>query len=281
MATELGRTVFDFLDDEYQLLYVDRNDELPPELYRECLQDGKEARETVLQAFIDEHLDSHKWEVAHEEVIAAAASIGVRLHSPIVSIDPEDWHRLIDEVLDRDTSDGWNVMMAIAARDHVAVGLRLGDGYYEATQDDPVGDARLDDLGVTFGLLSEEQARESEWLRKIAVNGRGHPTVVFAITGDDLFGFFRDLYVEGLEPDSKAYVTVRAYDAGLFDAYNGDGWFEQVDLYGGLEFEMTVDEFLSRAWIDNEPGRRGTWTEVAGAPARLKALGDLQLRVPR
>ena len=281
MATELGRFLFGALDESYSLLYVDRNDELPTELYREALQAGKEARSEVLQRFIDEFMEGQKWEVAADRVIEAASSRGINLHSPIVSVNPDDWYLLVEEVMDRDESDGWNVMMAIAARDTVVLGVRLGDGYYEATQDDPVGDARLDDLGVTFGLLSEEQARESEWLKKIAVNGRGHPVALVALPGDELLGFLRDLYVESIDEVRDTYVTIRTFDLGLFDAFNGDGWFEQVDTYGGQEFELEVEEFLARSWIDNEPGRRGTWTEVAGAPARLKAMGDLSLCVRR
>lgn len=275
METELGRFLFDALDESYTLLNVDRNDELPSELYREALQAGKEARGTVLQDFVDDFLDEQKYDCAFEWVMEAARSNGVNLRSPFVSVDHDDWDLLVEEVLDRDTSDGWNVMMDIARRDHVVLGVRLGDGYTSR------GEGDVDDLGKAFGLLTEEQARESEWLKAIALNGCGHPTVLFAVPGDELFGFFRDLYVESIDEARETYVTVRAFDAGLYDAYNGDGWFEQVDLYGGLEFEMDVEEFLSRSWIDNEPGKAGTWTEVAGAPARLKEMGDLVLRVQR
>jgi hypothetical protein len=281
MSTELGRFLFGALDESYSLLYVDRRDELPPELYREALQAGREARDTVLQDFVDKYFDNQKWDAAVEAVLEAARSRGINLRSPIVSVNPEDWYLLVEEVMDRDESDGWNVMMSIAARDAVVVGVRLGDGYYEMSQDDPVGDARLDDLGVTFGLLTLEDARECEWLKSIAANGCGHPTALVAIPGDDLFGFLRDLYVESVDEVRDAYVTIRTFDLGLFDAYSGSGWFEQVDTYGGQEFEMDVEEFLSRSWIDNEPGKAGTWTEVAGAPARLKAMGDVVLRSTR
>ena len=281
MVTELGKFLYGALDESYSLLYVDRNDELPTELYREALQAGREARETVLQDFVDRYFDEQKWDTAVQAVLEAARSRGVNLGSPIVSVNPDDWYLLVDEVLERDESDGWNTMVEIAARDTVVLGVRLGDGYYEATQDDPVGDARLDDLGVTFGLLTEEQARESGWLKSIAVNGCGHPTALVAIPGDELFGFLRDLYVESVDEPRDIYVTIRTFDLGLLDVAHGDGWFEQVDTYGGQEFELDVDEFLDRSWIDNEPGKAGTWTEIAGAPARLKAMGDLSLRVVR
>jgi hypothetical protein len=272
MATELGRFLFGALDESYSLLYVDRRDELPPELYREALQAGREARGTVLQEFVDKYFDEQKWDAAVEAVLEAARSRGINLRSPIVSVDPDDWYLLVEEVMDRDESDGWNVMMAIAARDTVVLGVRLGEGYVSR------GSADVEDLGQTFGLLTEEQARESEWLREIALNGCGHATALVAIPGDELFGFLRDLYVESIDEVRDTYVTIRTFDLGLFDASNGDGWFEQVDNYGGQEFELDVEEFLSRSWIDNEPGKAGTWTEVAGAPARLKAMGDLVLR---
>lgn len=271
LKTELGRVLFDALPDDVELLYVDRNDELPPELYREALSAGLAAREMVLQRFVDEFIDSSKVESAVEWVVEAARSEGVNVHSPLVSVDPDDWYALVDEVLDRDTSDGWNILMDVAARDQVVIGYRLSDAY--------VDDGEVHDLGITFGLLSEEDAEQSEWLKKIAREGAGHPTILFAVRGDELFGFLRDLYVYGEEPG--VYVTVRAYDAGLFDASNGSGWFEHVDQHYGLEFELGVDEFLRGAWVDNEPGRAGTWTEVAGAPTRLRAAGDLTLRVPK
>lgn len=276
METELGRFLFDALDESYTLLYVDRNDELPSELYREALTAGREARGTVLQDFVDRYLDDQKYDCAFESVLEVARSNGVNLRSPFVSICPEDWHLLVEEVLDRDSSDGWNVMMDIARLDRVVLGVRLGEEYVSR------GTAGVEELGQTFGLLTEEQARESEWLKEIALNGSGHPTALVAIPGDEFFGFLRDLYSESIEPEGDEYVTIRTFDVGLLDAYNGDGWFEQVTaMYGGLEFELDVDEFLSRSWIDNEPGRAGTWTELAGAPARLKAMGDLVLRVQR
>ena len=281
MVTELGKFLYGALDESYSLLYVDRNDELPTELYREALQAGREARETVLQEFVDRYFEEQKWGTAVEAVLEAASSRGVNLRSPIVSVDPDDWYRLVEEVMDRDTSDGWNTMMEIAARDTVVLGVRLGSAYYERVLDDPVSDTRLDDLGLEFGLLTEEQARESEWLKKVAVNGCGHPTALVAIPGDELFGFLRDLYVESVDEPRDIYVTIRTFDLGLLDVAHGDGWFEQVDTYGGQEFELDVDEFLDRSWIDNEPGKPGTWTEIAGAPARLKAMGDLVLRVVR
>jgi len=271
LKTGLGEVLFDALPDDLSLLYVDRNDELPSDLYREALGAGRDAREMVLQAFIDEFMDSSKWDAAVEVLIEAARSEGVNLHSPLVSVDVEDWSVLIDEVIDRDTSDGWNVMMDIASRDQVVLGYHLSDAHY-------VVDADVHDLGITFGLLSEEDAEQSEWLKRIALQGQGHPTILFAVAGDDLLGFLRDVYVHGEEPG--AYVTVRAYDAGLFDGLNGAGWFEHVDQHYGLEFELQIDEFLKGAWVDNEPGKSGTWTEIAGSPARLRAMGDLRLRVP-
>jgi hypothetical protein len=269
LVTELGRVLFDALPEDVTLLYADRNDELPSDLYREALLAGRNAREAVLQEFIDEFMDSSKWDAAVETVIETARGEGVRLSSPLVSVDPEDWYLLIEEVMERDTSDGWNVMMDIASRDQVVLGYHLSDAYVE--------DGQVHDLGITFGLLSEEDAEQSEWLKKIALEGRGHPTILFSVPGDELFGFLRDVYVRGEEPG--AYVTVRAYDAGLFDGLNGAGWFEHVDNHYGLEFELQVDEFLKGAWVDNEPGKSGTWTEVAGAPTRLRAMGDLTLRV--
>jgi hypothetical protein len=270
LATELGRVLFDALPEDVALLYADRRDELPSDLYREALGAGRAAREMVLQDFIDEFLDSSKWDAAVETVIEAARSEGVNVRSPLVSVDPADWYVLVDEVMDRDTSDGWNVMMDIAARDQVVLGYHLSDAYVE--------DGDVHDLGITFGLLSEEDAEQSEWLKKVAAKGQGHPTILFAVPGDELLGFLRDVYVHGEEPG--AYVTVRAYDAGLFDAMYGSGWFEHVDQHYGLEFELQIDEFLDRVWVDNEPGKSGTWTEIAGAPARLRAIGDLLLRVP-
>lgn len=271
LNTELGRFVFDGLPESASLLYVDRNDELPSGLYREVVDGGKDARETVIQEFIDEFLEPSKMEAAYEVAMETALVNGINLRSPFVAIDPEDWYSILDEVMDRDVSDGWNVMIDIACRDTVVLGYGLSDGYFDK--------ASVHDLGVAFGLLSEEDAEQSEWLKKVALEGNGHPTILFAVPGDELLGFFRDLYVNGEE--EGAYVTVRAYDAGLFDAANGSGWFEHVDEHYGLEFELGIDEFLSGVWVDNEPGRSGTWTGVVGGTAKLRAMGDLSLRVPK
>jgi len=265
METEFGKFLFDNLPERVSLLFVDRNDELPSGFYREALESGWKARE-VVQDFLDEYVEPYKWESAAEVVISTAAEHKMSLHSPLVSVEAEDWYALIDEVMERDDSDGWNYLMDIAARDRVLVGVPL-EGEF-ALGSDPA------EIAAAFGVTG----RVPEWAVRLSSMGEGVPTVLCAVDGDDLLGMLRDAYVaEGSDP-SAVTVKARGRDVGLLNRLYGSGWFEDYDSPIGVQVEVSFDDFVSRAWIDNEPGARGTWTEVVGQ-ARATGAGELTLHV--
>lgn len=267
-----AQRVFDKLPATVELIYVDRRDELDSSLYPRVLEAGRRGHEVVWEYVDEVFSDDYRYDSAVDVVMSAASEAGLNLRAPYVSLLWDDWSRLVETVLERDVSDGWNSLMQIAARDEVVIGYWVGDGYHDQSS------STLDDLAVTFNFLTPESADESDWLRAVHANGRGRPALLLAVRGDDFLGFMRDIYVASADGgEGSAYVTLLSHDAGVLDTLNGDGWFEHIWGPFGIEVEMTIDEFLGRSWIDNEPGACGTWREVAGL-VTLKDRGLLTLR---
>jgi len=164
-------------------------------------------------------------------------------------------------VLERDTSDAKSIAMQLARRDQVLLGYTLSDEWYDYTADD------LEDLAEQFGADPGEA-----WLGPVMAQGEGHPVVLFAVSGDDLLDLFYRLYEA--EEGEELEVRIRYQDAGLLNRLSGSGWVE--DLPEQRTLTVTVDEFLSRAWVDNDPRASTTWTAMTGG-ARAASEGMLEV----
>ena len=246
------------LNDAYELMFVDYRDEMPDDYYPTLLSEGREAWWRLLED-VDTWYD--RIESAYFAVEEAARSAGYNLSSPFVSIDPDEHWNLVETVLERDTSDAKKVVMQLARRDQVLLGYTLSDEWHDYTADD------LEHLAEQFGAAADE-----EWLGPVMGQGEGHPVVLFAVSGDDLLDLFYRLYEA--EEGEQLEVRIRYQDAGLLNRMSGSGWIE--DLPEQRTLTVTVDEFLSRAWVDNDPRASTTWTAVTGG-ARAASEGMLEV----
>lgn len=246
------------LHDSYELMFVDYRDELPDEYYATLLSEGREAWWRLLE-------DVETWydrvEAAYIAVDEAARSAGYNLSSPFVSIDRDEHWNLVETVLERDTSDARSIAMEVARRDQVLLGYGLSDDWYDYTADD------LEELAGVFGVDPGEA-----WLGPVMAQGEGNPVVLFAVSGEDLLDLFYRLYEA--EDGEELQVRICYQDAGLLNRLSGSGWVE--DLPVQRELVVPVDQFLSRAWVDNDPRASTTWTAVTGG-ARAASPGMLEV----
>ena len=259
--SEVSQKVFEELPKSVELIYVDHRDEVPEDLYRRALKAGAEGRELIgevldYEMFRADDLYENAWQVLVECAAAAGYTIS---DIPLTDLD-----RLVDEVFQRNTSDAWNALMDIASRDWVLLGVQL-EGEFEYGADP-------EEIAKAFGV----EGRVPVWAETLSANGEGVAAVLVALQGDELFGFVRDAYVAA-SYGVEMFVDVRARDVGLINRIFGSGWFAPTDSPIGMLFTLPFQEFVRSAWVDNEPGAKGTWTELVGEP-RATGQGELTVR---
>lgn len=268
VETSMLEEIVDQIPETIELIYVDRRDELPAEIYREALQQGVSGRE-----YLEDRCDEiWSWDYmmdgARDVVLEAATAAGHNLLSPLVSIEPEDWCALEELVIERNTSLGWNALCDIARNDEVVLGVNLSDDLFDYTLDHELA---VQAAGA-FGLHCEDEF--PKWLQKVFANGDGHPSILIGIDGDDLFGLIRDIYVKaGDDQGSNLAIKLKSFDAGLLNSLYGSGWFEPVPE--GIEVTIPYKDFLRNVWVDNEPGRGGTWRSIVGHPSNYRGSIDV------
>jgi hypothetical protein len=265
---DMAKEVFDYLPESVELIYLDYRDQLDPSVYEEVLRAGWKGRD-VAQDYADETWPvDYLWDVATDVVLEVAASRGYMLRSPTSGMDPDDFHELVVEVMERDLSDSWNSLIDLASKDEVLLGVSLSDEWF---------DYGAKGIAEAFGLGDKTDAWWSEdWERAVSGQGNGQPTLIVAVSGADILEFARDVYVSGLGNNEEATVMMRGYDAGLLNAFEGSGWIEPVASSFGVVKSMKYSEFMKSVWIDNRPGARGTWTEIVGR-ASASRPGELRL----
>jgi hypothetical protein len=258
---EVSQKVLEELPKSVRLIWTDYRDEVPDDLYRRALKAGAEGRELIgevldYEMFPADDLYENAWQV----LVECAANVG---HT-ISDIPLPDLHRLVDEVFQRNTSDAWNELMDIAARDTVLLGVQLDDEFEYGA--DPA------EIAKAFGV----EDRLPGWAHTLSANGEGVAALLVAMSGDELLGYVRDAYVAA-SYGVEMFVDVRARDVGLINRIYGSGWFAPTDSPIGLLVTLPFQEFVRSVWVDNEPGARGTWTEIVGE-ARASGLGELRVR---
>lgn len=266
ITSELGKEIFEALPDRVDLFYLDRGDELPSDWYRKVLSAGAGGQELLREMIDDLFSPDWQWESAYHVVMETASSLGYRLSSPTQSIDGEELWELQQAVIDRDTSDPWNLTMTLASQDEVTVGIAV---------DEWVSDPTLEELAGAFGVDPGEA-----WLEAVRANEpHGQPAVLVSMRGDDLFGFVREVYLADGAKD--VLVDITAHQAGAIDRIYGSGWFEEVgDHPFGIRITMPYEEFASRVWVDSDPELRNTWSDIIGRRHQSPG-GDLSIRPVR
>jgi len=260
--SETAQAIYEQLEDRYELFYVDYQDSFPEDIYRRALarprgEGAYEFERDVENAF-------ELYPAAYEAVLEAAAGSGFNLRSPFVSLDENDFHVLVDQVMERNVSDVESVIESLSSRDVVMLGMKVDDEWFDDSSDESVWEK----LHESFGLPEKR-----EWMETVRHNGYGEPVILFGVYGFELYEAMR----EARDKEGNVEVRIVAWDAGLIDRFGGAGW---ICSTGEEPIEMTVpfEWFRKRTWVDNEPGARGTWTEIVGRaeasrPGILEVVG--------
>lgn len=265
--TKEAQAIHDEFDDKYELWYVDYRDEMPEGFYAEWLssppEDPEFAVEEMLQGWV------HEWEMAREVVHEAARQAGYHLSSPTFSLDEDDYHALIETVLERNTNTAFDALRKIAARDRVVIGVTTDDEYYEPWAMAPSDlDALEDRLMAHAGLQASRET--PEWVKAVVGQGSGVFTMLVVVSGDEIIDLALDA---GVHKRVKS-VELVGYDYGLYNPWAGGGWIETLDH--PLSIRMDYDEFRKSAWIDNDPSSsRYTWNKIVGGGHPYGGMGRI------
>jgi hypothetical protein len=250
--------IIEQLEQSYDLMYVDYRDEVPDDFYREVLAARYDATGMVLDE-VERWYDRNEsaWHVVQETARAA----GHNLSSPFVSIEPDEMWAMVDQVLERDESDPWAVVLELTRRDTVLLSVAVSDEWYGY-------DADAAKVAGEFGASSDES-----WVGPVVAQGEGVPTVLVAVPGDE---FMRFMYGLEFEQANREGLKVRLgyQDAGLLNRLSGSGWIE--DLPEQRTIEMPIEDFFARASVDNDPRARTSWSAITGG-ARASSEGFLEL----